>query len=627
MKSVKLKKSIIPIILGMILFVFPVTVTFIFIQAQNKIQKQILKNSMERLDELSSKIITTINLEIKHSTHMLESITELANIDIENISSEQNLKILKKIKNKGNFTSLGIINTNCEIIETNSHHKKFCIRKIIKNFDKFKKNKFYVSDVLVNDKNNGDTQEVLIAIPLFKENEIIGILYGHYPIANLAEKLLLSEGDQQYFQIVDTNGKYISRSANENALAGKEDSLWTELKKYEYIRKNEVENIEKNVEKHKEGFFYFEYDNKGRYVVYRPLGINNWYVFSVLTKQAFNFRVEKVQKISADLLFELTSLNILLMVSIIGLAFYIYKILKEQSKKIEIKNSMLKMLIHKTNDIIFEIHVNENRFSLYKTIDNEDKEFSFSLDYMQPENLLKNDIIRKENFALYQKVYDQVILWETIEKQSLELKINNIWKWYHIYSIIVNKDSIIGILEDFTETKEKELELVKINEKSKYDFLTGLYNRETFAREYKYFVKNEMNHENISAIFIIDLDNFKTANDTLGHSTGDKILQDTASSIKQIVRNTDLSGRLGGDEFVLLIKNTTNLEAIEKIAQKLNNTLKKSYSKNDKTVNISASIVIAILKENLSIEELYENADSALYKVKEKGRNSYLISY
>lgn len=88
-----------------------------------------------------------------------------------------------------------------------------------------------------------------------------------------------------------------------------------------------------------------------------------------------------------------------------------------------------------------------------------------------------------------------------------------------------------------------------------------------------------------------------------------------------------MSGRLGGDEFVLLIKNTTNLEAIEKIAQKLNNTLKKSYSKNDKTVNISASIGIAILKENLSIEELYENADSALYKVKEKGRNSYLISY
>ena len=136
-----------------------------------------------------------------------------------------------------------------------------------------------------------------------------------------------------------------------------------------------------------------------------------------------------------------------------------------------------------------------------------------------------------------------------------------------------------------------------------------------------------MNHENISAIFIIDLNNFKTANDTLGHSTGDKILQDTASSIKQIVRNTDLSGKIGGDEFVLLIKNTTNLEAIEKIAQKLNNTLKKSYSKNDKTVNISASIGIAILKENLSIEELYENADSALYKVKEKGRNSYLISY
>lgn len=626
MKNIKLKKIVIPIIMTTILFTFPVAVTMIFIGAQDKIQNQILKNSMERLEELSDKITNTIHLEIKNSIHTLKSIEELSSIDLENLSLKENLDILKSIKNRGNFISLGIINSMGEIAETDGEYKKVNCAEIIKNFGEIKKNKYYVSDILSNDV-KAEKQEVLVAIPLYNGKNITGVLFGHYPITDVAENIVLSKDKQQYFQIVDTKGQYISRSGNENALSGKTDFLWEELKKYKFFDGSSAEQIKKNVENHKSGFFYFESGEKGRYVLYKPLGINNWYLFSVLTKQNFNFRVEKVQNISKELLIYLTSLNILLLVSVVSLAFYVYRLLKEQSRKIEIKNSMLKMLVHKTNDIIFEVHIKENKFIFYRTIENEDKEFSFPLDFLKPENLLKNNLIREENFKLYKELYDNAVQWKTIEKKIIELKVNNSWKWFRIYSIVLSRDNIIGILEDFTEEREKDLEIIKINEKSKYDFLTGLYNRETFEREFEFFIKTNKNTESVTGLFLIDLDNFKTANDTLGHGMGDKILQDTSSSIKHIVRSSDLSGRLGGDEFVLLIKNASDTGALEKIAQKLNSILRKSYSKDDKTVTISASIGITVVKEKLSLQDLYEKADSALYRAKEMGRDSYYINY
>ena len=83
---------------------------------------------------------------------------------------------------------------------------------------------------------------------------------------------------------------------------------------------------------------------------------------------------------------------------------------------------------------------------------------------------------------------------------------------------------------------------------------------------------------------------------------------------------------MGGDEFVLLLENISKIEDIKKIAEKINKALIKKYSKNGKEITISASIGISIVKENMSIKELYKNADKALYNVKYNGRNSYCIN-
>lgn len=186
-------------------------------------------------------------------------------------------------------------------------------------------------------------------------------------------------------------------------------------------------------------------------------------------------------------------------------------------------------------------------------------------------------------------------------------------------------DSIVGVLEDFTEERKQEVELIEINEKSKYDFLTGLYNRETFEKEFEKFINKDYDPNKISAIFLLDLDNFKKINDTFGHGIGDVVLKETSNILKASLRECDSLGRLGGDEFIILIQNVNTLKEIYKIAKRLNNALTKIYTKDNQSITLSASIGIAEIRREKSLKETFEKADKALYKVKFGGKNSYFM--
>lgn len=126
------------------------------------------------------------------------------------------------------------------------------------------------------------------------------------------------------------------------------------------------------------------------------------------------------------------------------------------------------------------------------------------------------------------------------------------------------------------------------------------------------------------ALFLLDLDYFKKANDTLGHMTGDRILAETGKKLKAVLRKSDLIGRLGGDEFVVFIENAEDISAVKKCAEKINETLRATYGK-EKKVTISASVGVAVWTGEKNFAELYKIADTALYRVKERGRDGYYI--
>ena len=156
------------------------------------------------------------------------------------------------------------------------------------------------------------------------------------------------------------------------------------------------------------------------------------------------------------------------------------------------------------------------------------------------------------------------------------------------------------------------------------DKLTQLANKTTVQRVFGEEIQNLASDESM-AIYVIDLDHFKEANDTFGHQYGDKVLVTFAAQLRHIFRTNDCVGRFGGDEFVVLLTGRLTKEvALRKAVQILHAA--RSLVIDGKTAKITASIGIAITsKQTTSYEEIFQQADSALYCVKENGRNGYCM--
>ena len=183
---------------------------------------------------------------------------------------------------------------------------------------------------------------------------------------------------------------------------------------------------------------------------------------------------------------------------------------------------------------------------------------------------------------------------------------------------------VASLLED--EREASELATVEIEHLAYHDALTGLPNRPLFIDRLIVALAQvgRVNHK--LAVFFLDLDRFKDINDSLGHSTGDTLLKAVADRIRRCVREGDTIARFGGDEFTLLIPRIDNIEDAAKIAQKIIETLKIPFMIAERELFVSTSIGISIYPSDGSDPEtLVRNADSAMYRAKDQGRDNYQL--
>ncbi len=182
---------------------------------------------------------------------------------------------------------------------------------------------------------------------------------------------------------------------------------------------------------------------------------------------------------------------------------------------------------------------------------------------------------------------------------------------------------IVGKMNDITKHKEK---IVELSIKAEQDQLTGLYNKVTTEYLINEILKMRRFNDDRHALMIIDIDNFKNINDKLGHQYGDNVLTELAEALKPMFRSDDVIGRIGGDEFFVFMKNYNSVNKLKDKAQEICRVFDKTYTQDDVSVCISASVGIALCPEHgTNFDILYKSADSALYAEKEKGKNGYVI--
>ena len=200
------------------------------------------------------------------------------------------------------------------------------------------------------------------------------------------------------------------------------------------------------------------------------------------------------------------------------------------------------------------------------------------------------------------------------------------WRWVENRYIPVRDDEgrlleVEGIIIDITERKLAEEKIALL---ARTDGLTGLANRATLIERLHQAFAAARRGATPFAMFYLDLDHFKRINDTLGHPVGDLLLQEVAGRIKNCVRENDVVARLGGDEFAILQLDVGDPTQSAALAAKVRDALVLPYSLAGNDVRVSVSIGISSYAPiSLSADSLLTQADMALYRSKEKGRNQY----
>jgi diguanylate cyclase (GGDEF)-like protein/PAS domain S-box-containing protein len=201
------------------------------------------------------------------------------------------------------------------------------------------------------------------------------------------------------------------------------------------------------------------------------------------------------------------------------------------------------------------------------------------------------------------------------------------WKWVLSRGMVISRDAegrplrMIGTHTDITERKNAE---ALIRQQAFFDTLTGLPNRRMLRERLEQEIRRSRRDNQQLAILFIDLDHFKEVNDTLGHDSGDQLLIEAAQRIKQCVRDSDTVARMGGDEFTVILADISNTDHLEPLLEKILRSMDALFQIGGEQVFVSASIGITLYPlDGSEIEDLFKNADQALYVAKGEGRNRF----
>ncbi|MDB1124085.1 bacteriohemerythrin [Vibrio algarum] len=193
------------------------------------------------------------------------------------------------------------------------------------------------------------------------------------------------------------------------------------------------------------------------------------------------------------------------------------------------------------------------------------------------------------------------------------------------YNVDGTPESISGFIQDITERKKNEKQITQL---AYFDTLTELPNRRLLFDRLHQAVSACSRRKHNNALLFLDIDNFKTVNDTHGHEYGDALLKETAARIRQCLRDSDTLARFGGDEFVVLLPELASLPIdaaaqAKHVANKLLEIHSLPYQLKELRYNSSVSIGIVLFNDHLRSEsELLKQADIAMYKAKQSGKNA-----
>lgn len=611
----KKEKYVYIAVLASVVLVF---IGFTLTKFNKDIQKRVYKLQISSMQNISKQGGAVVEKNLEGMVNTLYALTNFL-VEDEDFANDEHMEKLRDFAQERNvmFQRFGIADASGNAKVTNGEKINISSRQY---FQECMKNKKASSEI----KKSALIEEMIciIAVPILKDGEAIGVLYGctDLKVFNIYENTIL-ENEKTYIQVIDPDGTYIVKEPS--GILGKRDNIFDGLNRVE--SQTSLRKIQEKVKNEEPTYIEISDGECRETVCFTPLKLNHWCVVTVMDQSSTTNSIDYILGHDVYIMIIRVTVGVLLLsFLILYFSWQEKRQIEEFNERLLIDEKLFRIASEKSGVIIMsyiiktkQLHfINPDMFGLKlpDKIDNAPENF---VHYLSDKNknlheelhtILKNmeNGEGKRTFFVTVKHSDQEELILRIQLTSL-------------FGTNGEIRQCIGVIEDATETQH-------LREKADRDSLTGLYNR-SYAVEKINGMLQEFSPvpECVHACVLMDLDNFKKLNDTLGHQKGDQALQDVANILRQHFREYDIVCRLGGDEFLVFVQNIPR-NVIEKNIGSLLKKLTLTYEKEEKKICITVSAGIYLVQEpGHDFRELYQKADETLYRVKNSSKNGYRI--
>ena len=617
MKSKKIFKTFILFVLLALLILF---VTISLFRFHRDISGQLQHTSIQSISEAQELYANIIKTTFAGQFNMLEGQARyFADIDFSNDSALK--KTITATKGIGDFKKIAIVNKNGMCT---SHTGQTLPNIYNKQYfqDALKTGTMQISNKIEMDES---LEPILTLVyPIKHDGTVKAAVMGTLSYAVLKDLFTVSLFDgRSYFYIIAEDGNIILCNKD------KKKTLYN-IDFYEYLKNNAVNSstefneMRVGIINDQNGYcMYTAKDGEKKILTYAPLDINGWNIISVIP---FSYISQQQQQINFTV-FRMLGIVFFTLAVFLFLVYWLFR----RNSSIEKDNERLTIATNQAQSLIFEYNIARQTVEFSgdtQFILNTDRK-DFSLDFLRGAYYKR---IHADDSNIMNHLRNSMAKKESDFTAEFRYLCNDTYIWLRMTSTLMLNENgepqkLIGSIVNVNDQMMHEQELRSIAEMDK---LTDLLNKITMEQRCKAYFDTKPTHS--SALFIIDLDNFKQVNDRLGHMIGDRAIIDAAKKISLVFSEKDYISRFGGDEFCILLRfgedfpEESRHKVIEEKAQNLCTMLKAQYYNETFSVDITASIGISVYPENgTTYDELFSNADKALYVVKERGKNGHKI--